>query len=150
MVHVRPPRLPRGFPCIVTATIYHHPSADDNELLEYISSTLTCIEGNFPGCEIIIAGDFNQLNVRDLCRNSNLKQLVRVPTRGWNTLDLVITNLHSYYQPDIISYPPFGLPDLSVIVIEPRFQDPKSNHKKVIYKRNTNPSRIYSHVRALF
>ena len=86
-VQVRPRRLPRGFPCIITATIYHPPSADDNELLEYISSTLTSIEGNFPGCGIIITGDFNQLNVRDLCRNFNLKQLVRVPTRGRNTLD---------------------------------------------------------------
>ena len=141
-VHVRPPRLPRGFPCIVTATTYHPPSADDSELLEYISLTLTCIEGNFPGCGIIIAGDFNQLNVRYLCRNFNLKQLVRVPTRGRNTLDLIITNLHSYYQPETISYPPFGLPDHSVIAIEPRFRDPKSNHKKVIYKRNTSPLSI--------
>ena len=29
-VYVRPARLPRGVSCIVTATIYHPPSSDDN------------------------------------------------------------------------------------------------------------------------
>lgn len=141
-VHVRPARLPRGVPCIVTATIYHPPSADDTEMLEYLSTSLTDIEGLFPGCGIIIAGDFNRLKIQTFCRNFSLKQLVQIPTRGTNTLDLVITNLQSFYQFDsIISHPPFGLSDHYVITIQPRQRDPKPNYKKVVYKRDTRPSR---------
>ena len=52
-------RLPRGIPCIIAATIYHPPSASNNIMLEYLSKTLTTVEGLFPGCGIILAGDFN-------------------------------------------------------------------------------------------
>ena len=43
-VYVWPARLPRGVSCIVTATIYHPPSSDDNEILEYLIASLTRVE----------------------------------------------------------------------------------------------------------
>ena len=62
-VWLRPKRLPRGVPCVIIGTIYHPPNADDSEMLDYLSTTLTIIEGQYPGCGIFLAGDFNRLNV---------------------------------------------------------------------------------------
>ena len=141
-IHVRPARLPRGFPCLVTATVYHPPSSDDSEILEYLSTSLTWVESHFPGCGIILAGDFNRLDIKNICINFGLKQIVTIPTRGENTVDLVLTNLHPFYQTDsITAYPPFGLSDHSVIAISPRVCDPKSNQKKIVYKRGMRPAR---------
>lgn len=88
-VHTRPRRLPRGIPCIVTGTVYHPPGANNNIMTEHLANSLIEIEGQFPGCGIIIAGDFNKLNVKVLERQFQLKQLVHLHTRGNNTLDLV-------------------------------------------------------------
>ena len=41
-------------------------NADDNEMLTYLSTTLTTIESQYPGCGILPAGDFNRLNVSRL------------------------------------------------------------------------------------
>ena len=90
------PRLPRGIPCIIAATIYHLPNASNNIMLEYLSKTLMTIEGHFPGCGIILAGGFNHLDIKIISRQFQLKQLVHLPTRGTNMLDLVLTNLHSF------------------------------------------------------
>ncbi len=65
-VWLRPKRLPRGVPCVIIGTIYHPPNADDSEMLDYLSTTLTIIEGQYPGCGIFLAGDFNRLNVSRL------------------------------------------------------------------------------------
>jgi exonuclease III len=139
---IRPPRLPRGFPCLVAATVYHPPCANDNDMLEYLSKSLTDIEGLFPGCGIIIAGDFNHLNIKNLSRQFQLKQLVHLPTRGTNTLDLILTNMHSFYEPNsAISHPPFGLSDHCVILLYPKQRESTSNTKKIVYKRDTRPSR---------
>ena len=86
--------------------------------------------------------DFNRLDIKQLGINFGLKQLVKIPTRGGNTLVLVLTNLDPFYLSDsIIAFPPFGLSDHSVIAVSPRFRDPKSNQKKVVYKRDMRPSR---------
>ena len=49
-VWLRPRRLPRGTPCAIIGTIYHPPKADDKEMLAYLSTTLTTLEGLYPGC----------------------------------------------------------------------------------------------------
>ena len=65
------------------------PNADDNEMLNYLSTTLTTIESQYPGCGIFLAGDFNRLNVSRLLTPFKMKQLVRSPTRGDRILDLL-------------------------------------------------------------
>ena len=65
-----------------------------------------------------------------------------IPTRGDNTLDLVLTNLDpSYLSDPIIAFPPFDISDHSVIAVCPRLRDLKPNQKKVIYKSDMRPSR---------
>ena len=70
---IRPPRFPRGIPCIVNATVYHPPNAADNIMLDYLCRSLVTAEGHYTGCGIIIAGGFNHLNVKHLCYEFNLK-----------------------------------------------------------------------------
>ena len=105
--YIRPPRLPVGINCVVTACVYHPPSSNDTEILEYLSDAITRAEGLFLACGIIIAGDFNQLDTKHLCRDFRLKQLVHQPNRGANILDLALTtciismiqNQSYFYQP---------------------------------------------------
>jgi hypothetical protein len=100
--------------------VYHPTNGDDNILLDHLRNSLIIIGGRYPGSGIIIAGDFNHLNIKQLCYEFNLKQLVNVPTRGSNILDLVLTNLHGYYKKNSLQiYPPFGLSDHLSLVIQP-------------------------------
>ena len=79
--YIRPPRLPVGINCVVTACVYYPPSSNDTEILEYLSDAITRVEGLFLGYGIIIAGDVNQLDTKHLCRDFRLKQLVHQPNR---------------------------------------------------------------------
>ena len=81
-------------------------------MLDYLSTTLTTIEGHYPGCGIFLAGDFNRLNVSRLSTQFRMKQLIRSPTRGDRILDLVLTNLPQIYDKNSVQIlPPFGLSD---------------------------------------
>ena len=51
-----------------------------------------------PNAAIIITGDFNRLNVKQIINQFRLKQLVKFPTRGNRALDLILTNLDKFYQ----------------------------------------------------
>ena len=47
-----------------------------------------------------------------------MKQLVRVPTRGDQILDLILTNLpHLYENNSVEMRPPFGLSNHNVIIL---------------------------------
>ena len=58
-----PPVSPENGTNVVAATIYHpffNDSARDTALLDYLSATLTTVEGEFPGCGILLCGDFDR------------------------------------------------------------------------------------------
>ena len=65
--YIRPPRLPRGINCVITACVYHPPSSNNTKMLEYLSDAIPRVEGLFPGCGRIITGDFKQLDTIHLC-----------------------------------------------------------------------------------
>ena len=141
-VYVRPKRLPRGVPCIVIGTVYHPPSADDNSMIDYLSLSLTSIEGYYPGCGIFLTGDFNRLNVNRLLVQFKMKQLVRVPTRRDQILDLIITNLpHLYENNSVEMRPPFGLSNHNVIMLHPKNRPPLASSRRTMRKRDTRSSR---------
>ena len=134
--YIRPPRLPRGINCVVTACVYHSPSSNDTGILEYLSDAITRAEGLFPGYGIIIAGDFNQLDTKHLCRDFHLKQLVHQPIRGANILDLVLTNMHNFYdsKPAVL-LPPFGLSDYNAVAVWPKTRVSTSTpSKKIVFR----------------
>lgn len=143
--HLRPSRLPRGYPCIVFGTVYHtlHPEgACDNAMLEYLTTSLTTIEGLYPGCGIVLTGDFNRLNINRLLTQFKLKQLVRAPTRGEHTLDLIITNMPQVYDKNLVRiFPPFGLSDHSVVFLLPKPRPSRNSSRRVVTRRDTRGSR---------
>ena len=82
---LRPSRLPRGIPCLIAGVIYHpyfNDSYRDAALVNYLSASLTSMEGEYPGCSFLLCGDFNRLNIRRWTTQFQLKQLVDKPTRG--------------------------------------------------------------------
>ena len=79
----------------------HPPSANDKTMEDYLLNCLQTIESKFTNSSIIIAGDFNRLNISNICRHFNLKQIVKFPTRNNVTLDYIITNLSNYYSPPV-------------------------------------------------
>ena len=144
--HLRPVRLPRGFPCVVSGTVYHtlYPDgASDAAMIDYLITSLTTIEGRFPGCGIILSGDFNRLNINRLLTQFKLKQLVRVPTRGDQTLDLILTNMPQVYNEDLVqTFPPFGLSDHVVVLLEPKPRCMRNtSSRRCITRRDTRERR---------
>lgn len=141
-VHIRPKRLPRGVPCIVIGTLYHPPSADDNSMIDYLYLSLTTIEGYYPGCGIFLTGDFNRLDVHRLLPQFRMRQLVRVPTRGDQTLDLILTNLpHLYDKNSVETCPPFGLSDHNVVLLHPKNRPSVVSSRRTVSKRDTRRNR---------
>ena len=102
-----PRQLPRGFSYLVVVVVYHPPTADDEQMINYLINTA-----------IILAGDFNRLNTAQITIQFHLKQLVKFPTRGERTLDLILTNLNKFYQAPTKD-PPFGLSDHYTVSITP-------------------------------
>ncbi|KAI8502148.1 hypothetical protein Bbelb_197360 [Branchiostoma belcheri] len=66
-----------------------------------------------------IGGDFNHVDISRLCRSHNLHQVISQPTRDQATLDLLITNLHSYYSEPIVQ-DPLANSDHRVVTMEPK------------------------------
>ena len=91
-----------------------------HHLIDNLISSLTTIEGRYPSCGILLSGDFNRLNISRLQTQFKLKQLVRVPTRGNQTLDLILTNMPHVCNKDLVqTFPPLGLSDHLVGSLEP-------------------------------
>ena len=137
---LRPARLPRGCNSIVVGTLYHLPSASDPAIMEYLIKCLSTIASCYPNCSILIAWDFNRLQITRLRNNF---QMVHFPTRGRRTLDLILTNISDYYQ-DPIERPLFGLSDHASIELQPNerahVKQPTITIKAVSYTHLTLPT----------
>jgi hypothetical protein len=57
--------------------------------LDYIEACVEELHGSFPAAHIILAGDFNELSDENVAERTELKQVVRQPTRGGNILGQV-------------------------------------------------------------
>ena len=143
---LRARRLPRVLPCFVCGTVYHTkypPGASDDAMLDCLKSTLTTIRGLYLGCGILLTGDLNRLNISRLLLQFKLKQLVRVPTRGDSTLDLIITNMRQLYNKNQVqTFPPFGLSDHNVVLLPPTSRPSRdTSSRRTMTRRDTRPSR---------
>ena len=88
---------------IVIGSIYCKPdSRKKSVLLDHISEVYSYMNSKYKkGLHWIIAGDTNDLKLESILQlNSNLKQVVQLPTRlnPPRILDPIITSLSSYYQ----------------------------------------------------
>ena len=105
-VALSPRRLPREYSNIIIAVIYHPPDANCETMREYIQSSLEHIESSFPNSAVIIAGDFNKLDLRSTVKVFQLKPVIDFLTRGANILDQIYTNLSQYYSSPLGAPPP--------------------------------------------
>ena len=88
---------------------------------------------------VIITGDFNDLDTRRLQKSFRLKQLVNFPTRGRNTLDLILTNLKDFYEFPI-KRPPFALSDHMSVEIQPKSREKLPKTVVTTKTRDLRPS----------
>ena len=128
-----------GFAGLLCAVVYRPPGSDGQSLSNHLFESLAIAEANFPNYGVIIAWDFNRLNVSNLTRHFKLKQLVKSPTRGHAILDLVLTNLHRFYSP-VEHFPPFGLSDHHTVLVKSSTRSKGFSSKKTITIRDTKPS----------
>ncbi len=92
--------LSRGFSSLIVAVIYHpHWTTGENDYMrEHLFQSLVRAKSTYLNCAIIIAGDFNRLNTSTIKKHFRLKQIVKKPTRKNAILDLILTNIHDYYE----------------------------------------------------
>lgn len=134
-LRLRPTRLPRGFTCIIVAVVYHPPGSDSLSMINHLFNSLTHAESSFPNCGLIVAGDFNRLDISSLKRHFKLKQLVKSATRGRATLDLILTNMDDHFSAPELQ-PPFGLSDHNTILLKPKVRVPDQSSRKRIIVRD--------------
>ncbi|XP_022785410.1 uncharacterized protein LOC111325784 [Stylophora pistillata] len=121
---------------------FFNDSARDTDLLDYLSAPLTTVEGEFPGCGILLCGDFNRLKLNRLAAQFGLRQLVNKPTKGDQILDLVFTNQPDLYDINSVQIsPPFGLSDHNVVFVHPTTRAPREGpSRRTLSKRDTRAS----------
>ncbi len=126
-------------PASFVGVFYHPPLADNNVLQDYLISTVDKLLLDHPNARIMILGDFNHFDYKTLCRHSSLKQTVKKPTRQSAILDLILTNMHKWYnEPKII--PAIGLSDHLSVLTTPAIQTKQPNNviKKTSRKTTTS------------
>lgn len=122
------------------ASIYHPPDSlyDETELLDYLSETCEQILLSDPNARIVIAGDINQLKIKDVTYQYNLKQLVNKPTRGEKILDVFLTNSpHLWKQPRVFKC--LVRTDHKAIMITPN--TPVKPERKYVFFRDVRDHR---------
>ncbi|XP_035688786.1 uncharacterized protein LOC118424344 [Branchiostoma floridae] len=143
-VHLRPKRLPREVSSLALCAVYSPPaSPHEGVLLEHLSESIDLLRNSHPDIGLVILGDFNRLDISDLCCFSSLQQVVEAPTRGEAVLDLILTNVSSFYESPVTA-PPIGRSD-HVCVIMPGKHRQTSNtvHKKVVRPMRDSDSRAF-------
>ena len=141
-VKINPCRLPRGFSTLVAAALYHPPTANKTDMLEYLQSSTELLETRYPNCGLILAGDFNKLPIRHITHQFQLRQIVNFNTRGTSKLDLILTNLSNFYE-EPLSTPPLGLSDhLTVVAFSKEQIRGNQSKETIINVRDKRPSSI--------
>ena len=116
---------------IIVCCFYSPPRSRKNpELLAHLTNTLQSLLIIHPEAGVIISGDRNNIEIsRLLLIDSSLRQIVKQNTREQKILDVILTNLHCFYDaPEIV--PPIT-PDIAGKGVP-------SDHSGVIASPHTN------------
>ena len=87
-------------------------------MTEYLTTCLDTFLTNRPSSGIVMAGDFNKLNLSRLCNRFDLKKHVTAPTRGNNILDQYCTNMHNLFNP-VQHFPPISRSGHQCLLLTP-------------------------------
>ena len=80
-------------------------------------------------------GDFNDLDVKEICDVGKLEQVVKVPTRKDATLDLILTNANNEFYKSPASLPSIHNSDHLCVLFEPLQQRKKTTKKYITTRR---------------
>ena len=119
---LKPPRTPRPYSAVIVVGIYYSPGQNkecEREMLDYLTQKMDTVLADRPSAGILVAGDFNKLNLNHLCRRFNLRKLVKSPTRGNNILDQILTNMSDLYD-KVLHLPPIGRSDHQCLLLAPK------------------------------
>ena len=83
----------------------------------------------------------NLISLNFFSYRATLKQIVNIPTRGFNKLDLVLTNLAEYYE-NPTRTPLLGLSDHVTVRVSPKTRVKEEQSTQVKYLRDKRPSSI--------
>ena len=114
---LRPHRLPRHLTGLICCVLYNPPDTPANEkkeLTAYLIDQIDRVRCTHPDCDVILLGDFNNLDISDLLCHHNLTQIVDTPTREGNILDLIVTKLEALYSKPVI-IAPLGSSDHNIV-----------------------------------
>ena len=87
---------------IAIGSIYVSPrSKHKGDIIEHIIETIHVLRAKHDNeIEFLIGGDFNRLQINDILDcYGGLRQLVSIPTRKSAILEIVLTDLHSFFHP---------------------------------------------------
>ena len=122
---LKPARTPRPFSCILFVGVYHPPgksAEQEKEMHRYLSDALDSFLCNHPSAGLIITGDFNKMKLSPLCRQFNLRKLIKSATRGRNVLDQILTNMHDLFE-EVLHRPPIGRSDHQCLLLTPKIKE---------------------------
>ena len=114
--------LLRPYSSVIVVGVYYPPGqskANEHEMLDYLTQKMDIALAERPSACIFVTGDFNKLDLNPLCRRFNLRKQVKLPTRGKNTLDQILTNMSDLYD-EILHIQPIGRPDHQCLFLPPK------------------------------
>ena len=83
---------------MIIGCIYHPPSDNDQQNLDSMEDMLNNLYISHPNTKVLLAGDFNRMQLNNFGNQFNLKTMVNFPTRGDVTLDQIMTDIDGYGQ----------------------------------------------------
>ena len=123
-VTLRPKWLPRAISKIAVCCVYLPPSHSEiDSFYDYFYNCYDKLCTESPNSAFIVSGDFNPTSngfqQSRLNRHCSLKQVVKVPTRNNNILDLIFTNIaHFYINPEVLA--PLSTSDHNIVLWKAR------------------------------
>src|SRR6218665_2604970 len=85
--------------------LFHPPkySYPIKDIYDYIEATLDELLHLYPNASVVLAGDFNKLNIAEVSARTGLQPQVKTPTRGEKVLDMLMTSAPSSYLIKVIT-----------------------------------------------
>ena len=144
-VSIRPCSLPRSVSNIVLCAVYYPGSKSQyappqEDIIMHLIESIQFFYENYTNPLIMLLGDFNDLNIIDICETCLLQQVVKVPTRKNAILDLIMTHLDNTLYKDPVTLPSIGNSDHLCVVYVPNNQLKQENTKKKVMIRKFKKS----------
>ena len=139
-VSVRPKWLPRSISNMIICGIYYPGSGSkyappQEDFVIYLTESVQKFMNRYANPLFMLMGDFNDLNIDEICEICRFQQVVKVPTRNEAILDLILTNTNNVYYEDPISLPKIGDGDHFPVLYSPKLYEKPNIQKKTIKTR---------------